>query len=65
MWQWIHHGAHLDDERPVTAELYEKIRDEELKSIGERPLIRRRLFRTIATERADMAATCEWALKAA
>src|SRR3954454_15440914 len=37
LWQWIHHGAHLDDGRAVTAELYEQIRDEELAAIGERP----------------------------
>src|SRR5437868_8759984 len=41
LWQWIHHGAKLDDKRPVTAELYKKIRDEERQSIGERPLIGR------------------------
>jgi malate synthase len=37
LWQWIHHGAHLDDGRAVTAELYKTIRDEELASMGERP----------------------------
>jgi malate synthase len=36
LWQWIHHGAHLDDGRAVTAELYEQIRDEELVAIRER-----------------------------
>ena len=41
LWQWIHHGARLDDGRPVTAELYRQIRDEELKSIGERPYLER------------------------
>ncbi len=39
LWQWIHHGAKLDDGRTVTRELYEQIRDEELQSIGERPHI--------------------------
>src|SRR5581483_4492314 len=33
LWQWIHHDAHLDDGRAVTAELYERIRDEEVPSI--------------------------------
>ena len=37
LWQWIHHGARLDDGRTVDAELYRTIRDEELASIGERP----------------------------
>jgi malate synthase len=37
LWQWIHHHAHLDDGREVTAELYHQIRDEELKAIGSRP----------------------------
>jgi len=37
LWQWIHHGARLDDGRTVDAELYRAIRDEELASIGERP----------------------------
>jgi malate synthase len=41
LWQWIHHGARLDDGRPVTVTLYEQIRDEELKSIGERPFVRK------------------------
>jgi malate synthase len=37
LWQWIHHGARLDDGRPITLELYHQIRDQELKLIGERP----------------------------
>jgi len=37
LWQWLHHGATLDDGRSFTRELYERIRDEELQSIGERP----------------------------
>jgi malate synthase len=37
LWQWLHHGATLDDGRRFTRELYEQIRDEELRSIGERP----------------------------
>ena len=41
LWQWIHHGATLDDGRAVTAELYRQIRDEELASIGERPHLAR------------------------
>ncbi len=34
IWQWIHHGAKLDDGRPVTRELYIQIRDEELEKLG-------------------------------
>jgi malate synthase len=37
LWQWLHHDAKLDDGRPFTRELYEQIRDEELRAIGERP----------------------------
>ena len=37
LWQWLHHDATLDDGRPFTRALYEQIRDEELRSIGERP----------------------------
>lgn len=34
IWQWIHHGAALDDGRSVTRELYIRIRDEELAKLG-------------------------------
>ena len=34
IWQWIHHGAMLDDGRPVTIELYEELRDEEIEKLG-------------------------------
>lgn len=40
LWQWINHGAKLDDGTPITPELYRRIRDEELASIGERPHVR-------------------------
>jgi malate synthase len=36
IWQWIHHNAELVDGRPVTAELYEQIRDEEMEGLGGR-----------------------------
>lgn len=35
IWQWIRHNAKLEDGRPVTRALYEQIRDEELKRLGE------------------------------
>jgi malate synthase len=34
IWQWLHHGAALDDGRPVTRELYARIREEELTKLG-------------------------------
>ncbi len=30
LWQWLRHGAALEDGRPVTAELYRRVREEEL-----------------------------------
>ncbi|MBI2212565.1 MAG: malate synthase A [Acidobacteria bacterium] len=36
LWQWIRHGARLDDGRVVTPELYLRIRDEEVRAIRER-----------------------------
>ncbi|HEY0370566.1 MAG TPA: malate synthase A [Thermoanaerobaculia bacterium] len=37
LWQWVHHGAKLDDGTPVDAALYQRIRDEELARIGDQP----------------------------
>jgi malate synthase len=40
IWQWMHHGARLDDGRAIDAELYRRLRDEELANIrsgGEYP----------------------------
>lgn len=34
IWQWIRHGAKLDDGRPVTRALYQQIRAEELEKLG-------------------------------
>src|SRR5690606_9947176 len=34
LWQWIRHGAKLDDGRPVTRDLYTRIRQEELDKLG-------------------------------
>ncbi|MGL4648894.1 MAG: malate synthase A [Caldilineaceae bacterium] len=34
LWQWRHHQAILNDGRPVTAELYAQLRDEELARLG-------------------------------
>ena len=36
VWQWVHHGARLDDGRLVDADLYRRIRDEELASMRDR-----------------------------
>jgi malate synthase len=35
IWQWIRHGASLDDGRTVTVELYRAVRDEELARLRE------------------------------
>ena len=35
IWQWIRHQAKLEDGTTITRELYEQIRDEELKRLGE------------------------------
>ncbi len=40
IWQWIHHGAALDDGRPVTRELYARLREEELAKLGGRSVDR-------------------------
>ena len=34
IWQWIQHAAELDDGRPITSDLYESLRDEELAALG-------------------------------
>ena len=34
LWQWIRHGAKLNDGRPVTRELYKQLRNEELAKLG-------------------------------
>ncbi|MFN8455986.1 MAG: malate synthase A [Anaerolineae bacterium] len=34
LWQWICHGAKLDDGRPVTRHMYKQFRDEELAKLG-------------------------------
>ncbi len=35
LWQWIWNGAHLDDGRQVTADLYRQIRDQEVAALGD------------------------------
>ena len=37
LWQWIRHGARLDDGRVIDEALYRTIRDEELAAIEDRP----------------------------
>ncbi len=34
LWQWRHHNAQMDDGRPITADFYRQIRDEELAKLG-------------------------------
>ena len=50
LWQWVHHGAHLEDGRLVDVALCDKIIDEELAKIqaadnagAPRPTKRRRI----------------------
>lgn len=33
LWQWVRHGAKLDDGRPVTAALYQQLRERELAKL--------------------------------
>jgi len=35
VWQWLHHQAALDDGRPLTAERFRRILDEELGKLKE------------------------------
>jgi malate synthase len=37
LWQWIHHGAALEDGRPVTAELFRQDLKDELRTIQDDP----------------------------
>jgi malate synthase len=60
VWQWVHHGAKLDDGREVTPELVRELETEELEKIGEeigddewfekegRPDLSRQLFEEVA-----------------
>jgi malate synthase len=34
LWQWLRHGARLDDGRPITPDLYRELRDQELQALG-------------------------------
>lgn len=34
IWQWLRHAATLEDGRPVTRDLYERVRAEELEALG-------------------------------
>ena len=36
VWQWIRHGARLEDGCAVTARLYREVRRDELRAIGKR-----------------------------
>jgi malate synthase len=52
IWQWIHNGVTLPDGTPITAELVQRIEDEELAKIGPGPGNRfddaRKLFERVA-----------------
>ncbi len=50
LWQWIRHGALLDDGTPVTAELFERVLAQELRSFqGGRFDLAAQLFRELVT----------------
>jgi malate synthase len=60
VWQWVRHGATLDDGRPITAELVRELETSELESIREeiaddewfenegRPALSREIFEEVA-----------------
>jgi malate synthase len=55
IWQWLHHGARLDDGRPVTRELVSLITDEEIAQLpthepGRRFTEARTIFEQVATD---------------
>ena len=35
VWQWVRHGAHLEDGRPLTADRFRRIVDEEIQKLRE------------------------------
>jgi malate synthase len=37
LWFWVHHGGTLDDGRPITAALYQAIRDDEARELASLP----------------------------
>ena len=41
LWQWVQHGAKTDTGELVSPEMYRRIRDEELRAIGNRPNVER------------------------
>lgn len=54
IWQWLHHGARLEDGRPVTVELVREVTDEELAKLpvdeeGRRFIEAREVFEQVAT----------------
>jgi malate synthase len=53
IWQWLHHGAKLDDGRPITPELVRQITDEEMAKLpaeepGRRFVEAREVFEEVA-----------------
>jgi malate synthase len=50
IWQWVRHGAALDDGRPVTAALVQRLLDEEMRAFrGGRFDDARRIFESLCT----------------
>jgi malate synthase len=53
IWQWMRHGAHLDDGRPITHDLVQQITDEEMAKLpaeepGRRYVEAREVFEEVA-----------------
>jgi malate synthase len=48
IWQWVHHGARLDDGRPVTAELVRALADEETSGFAAEAAAARSVFEQVA-----------------
>ena len=53
IWQWLHHGAKLDDGRAITPELVKQITDEEMAKLpaeepGRRFVEAREVFEEVA-----------------
>ncbi|AFD27111.1 malate synthase A [Deinococcus gobiensis] len=49
LWQWLHHGAELEDGRTLTPELFGELYDDEVAKLGENFTDAAALFRDVAT----------------
>ncbi|WP_394649234.1 malate synthase A [uncultured Deinococcus sp.] len=49
LWQWLHHGAELEDGRTLTPELFGELYDDEVAKLGANFTAAAALFRDVAT----------------